>query len=147
VLVGPRSVEQQQNLVAPRAIEVELATNVEFHILFNICFALGLDILSHQRAKLAIENSFRVFLGVISYFHCSSVIFIFSWLWGTKYVVVRVRIYISELSCNHSSFHIYVFPFNITTTKIKITDETNPSETLKIYCIYRRIVDGNKIRR
>jgi len=56
----PRSLKQQQTLVAPGATTVEPSMSVEFLILSNIFSALTLDILSRQGVELTIENNFRL---------------------------------------------------------------------------------------
>jgi len=48
VLIRPGSVEQQQNLVVADIITVEVGVSIRFHIVFNICSALGLNILNRQ---------------------------------------------------------------------------------------------------
>jgi len=60
--VGLGSVKQQQNPVAPDAIEPKCGESVNFQILFNIRFAFGIDILSHQQVKLTIDDNSRIFL-------------------------------------------------------------------------------------
>jgi len=56
-------------------------------------------------------------------------------------------LYRSNIVGNNMIFSNITSNLSITTTKTKIIDETNPSETLKIRRIYWWIFDENKIRR